>query len=866
MSRLSEVLEHRTGSYLLPFFWMKGEGREAVRRELDAVEACGVKEICLESRPHPDFCGPGWWESLDFIFEEVKRRGMRVWILDDRKFPTGYANGGFERRPELAKWYLKERHVDVLGPCRENAVLAEPFLGQDGKLLAVVACPKPDGETAGVSGEGMIDLTAQYRNGFVTFSLPPGPYRLFVFFVSQKHGGREHYMNLIDRRSVRVLLDEVYEKHWQHYAPLFGRELAGFFSDEPELGNAPGYPFRLTLGTPEISLPWSGELGGLLREAWGDDFAENLPALWCGCGERTAAVRSRYMDCVTRLVHECFSGQVGDWCRAHGAEYIGHVLEDDNSHARLGCGTGHYFREMLGQDMAGVDVVHYEIVPGFTRPVHQWVAGDRDGEFFHFGLAKLAGSAAHLDPKKQGRALCELFGNYGWAETVPFMKWLADHMLVRGINRFTPHAFSMTYPDPDCPPHFFAQGNNPQYPAFAQLMRYMNRACHLLSGGTHEAEAAVLYHAEAEWAGGEAMLFQKPVRELMEHMMDCDVIPADSFAQARAEHGSLAAGTERYPCLILPACAHLPCAAAEWIVRNRAAGVPVYAVEPVPQLDTDGRRLPEEFFRAVRPVPLGKLAQTVRSGIRPGLSAEPESPDLRSLRVRQQGGLACMFFNENPRERMETVIHVQGGFVNAVRADLWEDSAVRVPIADGAFRLVLEPGESAFFWLGTAQDAAEGPALPLRLPAGRELRPLENGWKLSRRAAGSETWESLPALAPGQYPDLCGPEGDPHFSGVFRYEGTVVLPEGKGRRLLRVPAAGDTVRVIWNGADLGFLPQQPGEKDVTAAARPGENTVAIEVANTLVRRLRDGVSAFYQIAPSGLSQAPELVLESESKA
>ena len=51
--------------------------------------------------------------------------------------------------------------------------------------------------------------------------------------------------------------------------------------------------------------------------------------------------------------------------------------------------------------MAGVDVVHHQIVPGFTGKIHQWIAGDSDGEFFHFGLAKLASSAAvsytHLD-------------------------------------------------------------------------------------------------------------------------------------------------------------------------------------------------------------------------------------------------------------------------------------------------------------------------------------------------------------------------------------------------------------------------------------------------------------------------------------
>lgn len=42
--------------------------------------------------------------------------------------------------------------------------------------------------------------------------------------------------------------------------------------------------------------------------------------------------------------------------------------------------------------------------------------GGSNGEFYHYALAKLASSAAHLDPVKKGRAMCEAFGAYGWNE------------------------------------------------------------------------------------------------------------------------------------------------------------------------------------------------------------------------------------------------------------------------------------------------------------------------------------------------------------------------------------------------------------------------------------------------------------------
>jgi len=41
------------------------------------------------------------------------------------------------------------------------------------------------------------------------------------------------------------------------------------------------------------------------------------------------------------------------------------------------------------------------------------------------------------------------------------MKLFTDHMLVRGINHFMLHAFSPKDSDEDCPPHFYARGENP---------------------------------------------------------------------------------------------------------------------------------------------------------------------------------------------------------------------------------------------------------------------------------------------------------------------------------------------------------------------------------------------------------------------
>ena len=57
-----------------------------------AIHEANIGAVCVESRPHPDFCGEKWWQDMDVILDEARKRGMKVWILDDSHFPTGFAN------------------------------------------------------------------------------------------------------------------------------------------------------------------------------------------------------------------------------------------------------------------------------------------------------------------------------------------------------------------------------------------------------------------------------------------------------------------------------------------------------------------------------------------------------------------------------------------------------------------------------------------------------------------------------------------------------------------------------------------------------------------------------------------------------
>lgn len=59
------LLEGKAEHHLLPFLWLHGEDEQTLRRMMAAIDGANCKAACIESCPHPDFCGPVWWADTE---------------------------------------------------------------------------------------------------------------------------------------------------------------------------------------------------------------------------------------------------------------------------------------------------------------------------------------------------------------------------------------------------------------------------------------------------------------------------------------------------------------------------------------------------------------------------------------------------------------------------------------------------------------------------------------------------------------------------------------------------------------------------------------------------------------------------------
>ncbi|MDD3402773.1 MAG: hypothetical protein PHQ72_05380 [Hespellia sp.] len=864
MKRLNEVLQGKEENYMLPFFWQHGEDEETLRKYMHVIHDANIGAVCIESRPHPDFCGDKWWTDMDIILDEAEKLDMKVWILDDSHFPTGFANGAVEKAPkELHHQYMVRRTLEMAGPVKSASFSVKEYMQpaplppwipappksddpfDDDKLMRIYACEILEGEVIGKP----IDLTDKIDGDEITFDLGEGYFRIYVTYITRNAKGRNDYINFLDKESCRLLIDAVYEPHLAHYEKYFGNVIAGFFSDEPPVGNSEGYmPIGPIGSVTSENLAWSRTAEEKMTESYGsEEWKDFIPYLWTAAEdkEEQAKVRNAYMNMVTNLVAENFSAQNGAWCEDHGVEYIGHMVEDCDLSMNLGTSMGHFFRGLSGQHWAGVDniggqaMINGQNVPRHNQPVCRDEAG-----FYQYVDAKLGASHAAIDPKKRGICMCENFGAYGWQSGTKEQKYLMDHFMVRGVNRFVPHAFSpKAFPDPDCPPHFYAQGENPLYRAFGELMAYNNRVCHLIDGGKSVPDVALLYSAESIWAGDAASNIPA-ARYLSQSQVDFHIIPADVFAENEEypmifDGKTLKVNNVEYRALAISGCEFLEEHAAAFVEEAIKSNFPVIFTDCMPK-GINGKV-----------VPVQEVGNYLRGAIEIQTVVEPANDRITTYHYCTDTD-TFLVLNEMSGSTFNGSLTVKAAGI-PVRYYPWEnktEAAAYTKIDENTIRVFAEiqPLELCIIcFVEEMQDACDAITFE---KSGMQISEFEvtavdsKDYLNQLETAGKGIFEKTCFVKPdtSKTRKVTAPftgmqKANPEFSGYYIYETSILLSEGKSYKLV-MDEVNESVEVFLNGRSLGMRLQAPFAFELPAELVEQDNDIRIEVATLNERKVK----------------------------
>jgi hypothetical protein len=506
-----------------PLFWLHGtESRERLQMYIEKVAESHNGTFTAESRPHNDWLGPRWYEDLAICLEAAKKHNLTMWIFDEKWWPSGEVGGKVP--PEYGAKTMLAEAASVEGP---RPFTAEGYGGP--QFIAAVAGKEVEG--GAVDGDSLVDLAPNIKGGTLTWSAPPGRWKVMKF-AWKFTGGRRILVDGASSNCVDWYIKTVYQPHYDRFKDDFGKTIKGYFYDEPETPGDWGTEVLPMLAARKID--WKKPL-----VAWKFQLA----------GDEQAAAKYQYQDAFAEAWGKTLYGGLSDWCRDHKVISMGHFLEHNWEYLQPRLCAGNMFQLQKYSDMGGIDLVCRQFYPG-QKKMQFWQ------------MAKLGSSIAHMYAKTDDIAMCEMFGAYGQDITYPQMKWLTDQMQVRGVNKMIPHSFNPKSPyDTDCPPYFYNGGCEPRYPLYRVYADYTNRLSLMLTGGRHVAPVAFLFLGNSKHVG-KAIPPEEMTTALDDALYDSDWMPYDVFENdAKLAGKEIRLHQESYRVLIVPPVEVIPYAA-----------------------------------------------------------------------------------------------------------------------------------------------------------------------------------------------------------------------------------------------------------------------------------------------------------------
>lgn len=586
-----------------PLFWLHGdESQDLLQTYVAKVAEGGNGSFTAESRPHKDWLGEGWYRDLAILLDAAKQHDLKLWIFDEKWWPSGEVGG--QVPPEYGCKTLHAAAQTFVGPAHFDA---DGFAGPH--FIAALAGRESNGD---VHGDTLLDLTPHIHNGRLTWTVPPGQWKIMKFSWAYTPGQRI----LVDGASQAAAdwyIQTVYQPHYDRFPKDFGQTIVGYFYDEPE---TPG--------------DWGTELPNLLAERRIDWKKAYVAWKFHLAGDEHIAAKYQYQDAFAEAWGRTLYGGITRWCREHRVQSIGHWLEHRNEYLNPHLCAGNMVQLQKYSDMGGIDAVFTQFAIG------KRVAMDAPC----WQTPKLGSSISHAYGKPDDVAMVEIYGARGQNLTYPEMKWWLDHMQVSGINFIIPHSFNPKSPyDTDCPPYFYNNGFEPRWPLYRVWADYSSRLPLMLTGGRHVCPVALLYLGNSKHVG-KAVTPEHMSEVLQDALYDCDWLPYEVFENdAKLSHGQLRLRDERYRVLIVPP----------------VEAIPYATLAKIKQFYDRGGIVVAHGFLPSKSTTLGQSSAQIAS-LRDAVWGASPQPSLSVCRTNPSGGRSYLLPEKPTSQQIEQVL------------------------------------------------------------------------------------------------------------------------------------------------------------------------------------------------------------------
>lgn len=563
MSNYDELFKNPPSEYRgAPFWaWNSSLTPEVLEEQIEIMKEMGFGGFYMHVRQGLEtrYMGEGFMDAVKCCIEKAKSLGMFACLYDEDRWPSGAA-GGFVT---CDKRY-RQRFIHMTKEDRSDDADRETAYNE-GKYYYLGAFDVTMNENGRMISYTPVARDAECKNKY-------------YFFCGVQKGGEarynfQSYVDTMSKEAIDRFIEVTHEIYAKEIGANFGKTVPTIFTDEPQVFTS--QPLKSGFDK-EAKLPWTFDFDETYKKAFGEPITDRLPELvFTGVGEENYKTLYNYHKHITDRLAEAYSENIGSWCDAHGIDFTGHFIGEDDMlimTQRLG---GDVMRMYKNMQLPGIDVLFDDVC---------------------LTTAKQCQSAVHQYGKRG--MLSELYGVTGWDFDFRGHKFQGDWQACLGVTHRVPHLAWQSMKGEgkrDYPASIFYQ--SPWYREYKLLEDHYARIAAAMSEGKPLTEIAVLHPIETFWMMNASKAESRPVCNelderfhtlcswLLESGLDFDYLSEALLEDLAREGGNpLKVGKMSYRAIVISDCITLRPHTIELLERFKAEGGKIIFMGDTPKM------------------------------------------------------------------------------------------------------------------------------------------------------------------------------------------------------------------------------------------------------------------------------------------
>jgi hypothetical protein len=472
----------------IPFWsWNNELDEKELVKQIELMHQAGCGGFIMHARSglKTEYLGEKWFSCIDVCLQKARELGMRAWIYDENGWPSGFVGGKLLEKEEYRARFLRYEIKSTY----------------DKTAFCVYKATKKGYERIFAMEEGLKEYYTVY------------------LCVSPSN------TDILNPEVVDAFLAETHEKYYERFPDSFGKELEGFFTDEPQ------YYRHETPYTPILEKEFAKD---------GENVKDGLIYLFLH-DERGYAFRIKYYTMLNKLYTENFYKRIYEWCTEHNCKLTGHSIEEKGLALQMWGGAG------------VMSSYEYEHMPAI----------DTLGRDCSYLSARQIGSVSSQLGKKQ--VLIEAFAICGYDVTPKELKHVGELAFFNGVSKMCQHLYPYSISAQgkyDYPPIFSPQGN--WFESFKAFNDYFTKLGYIISNTDECTEVAVIHpmkgtyldYIRSEHATSVADLeqsFASLIERLRKNGVPFQLVDECILERhGKVEKNALCVGNRRYTAVIVP--------------------------------------------------------------------------------------------------------------------------------------------------------------------------------------------------------------------------------------------------------------------------------------------------------------------------